>query len=254
MKLGKRCFMIFIAAAFLLSGCKSYDYAEAIEALKNESYGTAYGLFIKLGDYKDSQERLPEALLGLATYYAMHGDENNARALLASHPNIENYTEVENIITYYTAIDYFKNNSQEDFSKGIELLSKLPDDYDPDYKSVGELKKEYNCLKDSPLIGRWKTYNSYEPVTGFTYTVELNIAMVYKYKTFWLDVEEKVFSGNQLMTTVNHSILPDNVNGEETVLNPNSTHKREFRASKNTLLEHAYYDWFYVTTYYDKIS
>jgi len=55
-------FMVTIFFIFLLVGCDSSKYTQAVSAYNSENYETAISLFEELGDYKDSKEQLKKSL------------------------------------------------------------------------------------------------------------------------------------------------------------------------------------------------
>ena len=71
--------IIFLsAAAVFLNGCDFFDYREAVSYLEKGEYGTAGGMFRKLGGYKDSREKFQESYYLLAISRMKEGKFSSA--------------------------------------------------------------------------------------------------------------------------------------------------------------------------------
>lgn len=78
----KRC-LLFVSALMtitLLSGCKSSDYKTASNYLEEGKYAEAREIFVSLGDYKDSSEKITACDYGLADALFAQGSYDEAIA------------------------------------------------------------------------------------------------------------------------------------------------------------------------------
>lgn len=189
----KRLFVLLLSVSlvFFVSACDSSKYSEAISLLDSarnrDDYENIIPLFEDLGDYKDSEEKLKEALETLINNYAF-SDWESANKYLGKYKRfvseaeyvsiyckeledfviglcssaqwdeatslVDKYCDDYNISHLYDYITYEHGITlmeEEKFDEGLSKLSSINTD-STYYVSAQKVITDYNNLKSSPFV------------------------------------------------------------------------------------------------------
>ena len=81
--------VLVLAMALSLCACKSSDYKEALELYEDERYEQARGIFVELGDYKNSGEMVNQCDYQLALVHMEDGEYEEAKAIFVKLDGFE---------------------------------------------------------------------------------------------------------------------------------------------------------------------
>ncbi len=148
------CGSAMLLIAISLAGCKSRDYENAVKAIKNKEYETAFELLEDLGDYRDCRQLLTNNIKEYASSLAKKDYYGKALNLLKTYHSVSDFGDLYDDIdqqkelhtTYQNAESCFSVNAIEG---GFSLLDTLPSDY----RNIQKIYDTYNQLKDTRFIG-----------------------------------------------------------------------------------------------------
>ena len=147
---------IAVVLAVSLTSCKSIDYDNAVSAIKNEDYETAFELLADLDDYKDSKQLLSENINIYVANLVEDDNYDDAIRILDKYHVASDFGDLYNDLVeqkelydaYSQADDCFSSGKIEE---GFAFLDTLP----KDYRNVQRIYDSYNALKDCIFIGSY---------------------------------------------------------------------------------------------------
>lgn len=99
--------ILTLFSLFLLTGCDSSDYKEAISLYEQGEYEQAKEIFVSLGEYEDSINYSNECTMQIALSKIVDGEYETAVKLLESVYNLEGFaSKVDEAITKYNNDNY----------------------------------------------------------------------------------------------------------------------------------------------------
>ncbi|MDE7341713.1 MAG: hypothetical protein K2N80_14375 [Lachnospiraceae bacterium] len=149
------CLSAILLIAVSLTGCKSTDYSDAVNAIENKEYETAFELLVNLGDYKDSKQLLVDNIKKYVSDLVEKDKYDNALEILDAYSTVSDFNDIYTDIneqkelydTYLEMENCFSENRIED---GFALLDTLPSDY----RSIQDIYNTYDQLKDTNFKGK----------------------------------------------------------------------------------------------------
>ena len=116
--------VLVLAMALSLCACKSSDYKEALELYEDERYEQARGIFVELGDYKNSGEMVNQCDYQLALVHMEDGEYEEAKAIFVKLDGFEDSAEKIVECDYQMALDALDNG---EYQQARELFLELGD-------------------------------------------------------------------------------------------------------------------------------
>lgn len=118
----KRCVVMVMVLALLLTGCGNSDYKKAMALYEEGKYGEAIVIFRELGDYEDSAEKVSECQYGLAVNAYEDEDYSTALNYFTALGNYKDCAEKVLACQYGLAVNAYEN---EDYVTALELFASL---------------------------------------------------------------------------------------------------------------------------------
>ena len=146
-----------------------YNYNNGVSTMKDGDYESAITIFLELGDYKDSVQKVNECKYEIANKYV---DNKNYDTAIAKYKEIERYIDVGDKITstYYllgkqSIIEKNYKNAIYALEKCLEykdtndILKKAKYDMAIDYYKKGTLGEAFKLFKDLKSYKKAKSYS-----------------------------------------------------------------------------------------------
>lgn len=144
----KRCILMVIVLALLLTGCGNSDYNKAMDLYEDGKYEEAIVLFLELGDYEDSAEKVIACNYGIALNFYNSGDYATAMNLFTTLGDYEDSAEKVLDCQYHIAVNAYEC---EDYATALNLFTALGD---------------YSDSAEYRLEAAWKALHSYIEENG----------------------------------------------------------------------------------------
>ncbi len=131
----KKLFSIILVFAFLitLTGCRSSDYESALNLMEEQEWTQARELFISLGDYKDSAERITECDYNIALDAMQDGDYAEASERFEALGDYKDSSELFTECSYQNGLGLYESG---DFGKACLIFEELDGYKDSDRHAV----------------------------------------------------------------------------------------------------------------------
>lgn len=120
----KRYIVSGLLLAFLLTGCGNSDYKKAMDLHEDGKYEEAIVLFLELGDYEDSAEKVIACNYGIALNFYNSGDYATAMNLFTTLGDYKDSAEKVLDCQYHIAVDAYES---EDYVTALNLFTTLGD-------------------------------------------------------------------------------------------------------------------------------
>ena len=130
----KKCILTGIVLALLLTGCGNSNYKKAMALYEDGKYEEAIVLFLELGDYEDSAEKVTACNYGIAVNFYNSGDYETAMNLFTTLGDYEDSAQKIQDCRYQIAV---KACESEDYVTALNLFIMLCD-----YRDAAECRLE----------------------------------------------------------------------------------------------------------------
>ncbi|MBP3684167.1 MAG: tetratricopeptide repeat protein [Oscillospiraceae bacterium] len=139
----KKCILVVMVLVLLLTGCGNSDYNKAMDLYEAGNYEEAIVLFLELGDYEDSAEKVIACNYGIALNFYNSGDYATAMNLFTTLDDYEDSAEKALDCQYHIAVNAYES---EDYATALNLFSALGD---------------YSDSMEYRLEAAWKALHTY---------------------------------------------------------------------------------------------